>query len=275
VLFYSVYQFSNAGLIDEETQLNAVYFPLLTFPWLPLVKKSLWRYFGMTLVTLAVFYSLKRTALVALAMAAVTYVIVDYVVVTRRLRLVKVIVPAVLLCLAVVTYYRIDELRGGTFSSRLRSTSTDEGSGRLGIYAAILDELKRSSVNSVVLGHGHYSSVGYVGKTAHNDFLEVVFDYGMVGLSLYVLLHFCLITKSYKLLRSRSPFASAYAASYVVFFGMSMVSHLIIYPTYFVFMTALWGTIEGTTQGQRRLETDALRRAITSRNHGRQGMVAL
>ena len=63
------------------------------------------------------------------------------------------------------------------------------------------------------------------------------------GLLLYALLHLCLITKAYRLIRERSLYAPAFAASYMLFFCVSLTSHLILYPTYFIFLTAFWGTI--------------------------------
>jgi len=250
ILFFLTYRSFNVQRIGQELQMNTSYYPLLTFPWLALVKKPLWRYLAMALIAFAVFYSLKRTSLAGLAVAAITYVAVEYVFVTRRIPIVRLTVPAVLLCLAIVVYYHIDESRGGAFAKRIESIATDEGSGRLKIYADVLDEMAKSSSGDVILGHGHFSSVDYFVTSTHNDFLEVLFDYGVVGLTLYILLHLCLIRDAFRLIRIRSPWASAFATSYVLFFVMSMISHLIVYPSFFVYLTALWGTAEGSMRSR-------------------------
>jgi O-antigen ligase len=247
-MFFLVFQFFNAGRLNRAMQLNAVYYPLLTIPWLPLVKKPLLRYIVFAVVAVAVFYSVKRAALAVLVIAGFVYVLVEYFLLTKRLRLANIIVPAVLLSMALVGFSYVDESLGGLFSKRLEATSVDGGSGRLELYSSVLDELHRSSDESLIFGHGYGSSPRYFGTTSHNDFLEMLFAYGLIGLVLYILLHVSLLTKTIRLIRSKSPYASALAVSYAVFLVASMVSHLIIYPTYFVYIVALWGTIEGLEQ---------------------------
>ena len=80
--------------------------------------------------------------------------------------------------------------------------------------------------------------------SAHNDFLEVMYDFGLVGLLFYVLIHLSLIKWTIRLFRNGSPFAFPVLISYVCFFVMSMVSHLILYPTYFGLLTAFWAYAE-------------------------------
>ena len=80
--------------------------------------------------------------------------------------------------------------------------------------------------------------------SAHNDFLEVLYDFGAIGFIFYVLIHLSLIKWTLRLFRARSELAFPVLISYVCFIVMSMVSHLILYPTYFGLLTAFWAYAE-------------------------------
>ena len=125
--------------------------------------------------------------------------------------------------------------------SRFSSISEDKGSGRDIVWRNVLDTYSKSPVLEKIIGHGHYSAIivnrGHnIDLSAHNDFLEVLFDYGIIGLILYLLLHIYLIKRLFFLKRNKSELFLPYLASYITMFIMSMVSHLILYPTYFTFL---------------------------------------
>ena len=73
-------------------------------------------------------------------------------------------------------------------------------------------------------------------KIAHSDFLEVLYDYGLVGLFLYVLLLLSFIRKAIKLRQARCKSFAAFTAAILIYIILSSISHLIIYPTYIVFL---------------------------------------
>lgn len=254
VAFFAVFETVNAGRSAGFQQLNAVYYPLLTLPWVATVRKPAWRAAGALLVVTAVSYSLKRTALVALGLGAIAYVVLEMRgrSTTSRLRLA---VPlAALLALSAMAYFRVDEMLGDAFSERLLSSREDAGSNRLVIYREVITAVEGARVENLLFGHGHHATLDRFGITAHNDFLEVVYDYGAVGLILYCLLHLALLRTAFALIRERSEFASPFALAYVLFFSMSMTSHLLIYPTYFVFLVSFWGAIEGARRHRGQIE---------------------
>jgi O-antigen ligase len=161
---------------------------------------------------------------------------------------------AVLIVLTGAVIVELDKSHSRVVLERLESMAEDQGSGRLDIYSETIKYIANSTPWQTLMGHGYVSTRDILasGKSAHNDWLEVQFDFGAVGLLLYALLHACLIRKSHSLIRGRSPLAAAFAASYALFFFMSMTSHLIIYPTYYLFLVAFWGMIEGLTRRERR-----------------------
>ncbi len=247
-LFFQVFQVVNAGRTTGLLQLNAVYYPLLTIQWAAVARKLSWRIGAVAGIALAVFFSLKRGAILALALGGAGYVLVGAILSTGAHRLRWILSLSAVAVIFLAAYSRVDESLGGACAERLIGMRDDGGSGRSTIYMSVLDALSDADPENLLLGHGHDSTLERFGITAHNDFLEVTFDYGIIGLVLYVWLHFCLLRKTYALIRARSPHAPAFGAAYAVFLVMSMTSHLIIYPTYFAYMAAFWGTIEGMTR---------------------------
>jgi hypothetical protein len=258
-LFFATFATVNAGRTAGLQQVNAVYYPLLTLPWVAVSKRPLWRAAGALLIVVAVSYSLKRTAFVALAGAAIVYALVEVGARSKTSsRMQAALRLSALLGLAGGAYLYVNDSLGNAFSERLLSAHEDGGSDRLVIYGNIIQGVQASDVRGLVLGHGHGSSLEAFGITAHNDFLEVVYDYGVVGVLLYCLLHGTLMRKAFVLIRRRSPYASAFALSYALFLAMSMTSHLIIYPTYFAFLASFWGAIEGVSSKKPRSHSEAV-----------------
>ena len=125
-----------------------------------------------------------------------------------------------------------------TIIERMQSLQEDGGSGRTTTYALVWKAFKDSNIVKQVIGHG-FNAV-YLDRisisSAHNDFLEVLYDYGVIGLFFYVLLLFSFIFEAVKLRKARCKSFAAVTAAILIYITLSCVSHLIIYPTYNVFL---------------------------------------
>ena len=65
-------------------------------------------------------------------------------------------------------------------------SAEDEGSGRLDIYNASIALIESSDFIGHVIGHG-YNAVKYqLELSAHNDFLEIIYDFGWICCLLFV-----------------------------------------------------------------------------------------
>jgi O-antigen ligase len=250
-MYYMAVSFRSASE-SRGLQLLEVYYPLMILPWFFSIPKPAWRYLGLAAITFMVLVSVKRTSLIVLSTSAIAYFAVHNVVDRSKRWLSAILFSIFIFALGSAAFLYLDESGGGYFASRLKAATSDEGTGRLSIYKDTVNLILKSTPIEYVVGHGFDTVVRHTreGVSAHNDWLEVIFDFGIVGLILYTLLHVFLIAKSFELIRMRSPFAAAFAASYPMFLFMSLTSHLIIYPTYFIFLVTLWGTIEGTTRAQ-------------------------
>ena len=94
--------------------------------------------------------------------------------------------------------------------------------------------------NAVLLAHICKDGVGGGWVSAHNDFLEIIYDYGIVGFALYISFLVMLIRTGIKMQKMHYEYASAFMGTVIMVIVMSMTSHLIIYLNYYVIIFMFW-----------------------------------
>ncbi len=120
-----------------------------------------------------------------------------------------------------------------------------DGNGRVPIYEKIMLKFESGGALSLFYGNGYNSIYSLVGTNAHNDALQMLFDYGLVGLFSYILFVFLLakmvITSRKKLLY----FYPSLLAVLVIVVVLGMVSNIYVFNSYFAFICSLLGVYEG------------------------------
>lgn len=156
-------------------------------------------------------------------------------------------VYVILIILVLLLLYVSQKYMNNSLFVRFANIESDGGSGRIDIWSQVLNDYSNSSLTKQIFGHGHYavSSLLY-GLPAHNDFLEVLYDYGILGLIPYLIIHISLLMRLFKLKRTKNYYFYSYAAMYVIFLIMSMVSILIVQQRYLVYFAIYWGCLEGS-----------------------------
>lgn len=252
-VYYYIYRYINFGGAGEYASLNVAYYPMLVLPCVLCSKSRLLKNGAIGLVSVAVFSSMKRGGLIALALSLTVYFIVDKIMIQeRRLKASSLIVVALLLGSFLIAFKWYDTSTGNQFSSRLESIQEDRGSMRLDVYEETFEMIRESDSFGLIFGHGDNAVLrdSSLELSAHNDFLEVLYDYGVVLFLIYVLFHFRLFVIARRLIRKRSLLAPAFAMSYVQFLFLSMVSHVFIY-SYFILFTLFWGMAIGSAERDR------------------------
>ena len=232
--------------MHDLTQSNTIYFVFLTLPWLLLVKRKTTRLFFLILFTVLAVWSLKRSVMLAVLLIWASYVL--SLLRDRKRVFLKISVVVVLIVGGIYGYSYGDELLKGELTERVNREETDEGRNRLAIWTFTWSMIENSSTDALVLGHGHFGvrRDSLLEISAHNDFLEVIYDYGLVIFVLYIGLWGYVFKRCIKLYRDDSELFLPYAVSLSIFLAMSMVSHLILYTSYFNYLVLFWGSIEGT-----------------------------
>ncbi|AOS82749.1 hypothetical protein BIU88_00435 [Chlorobaculum limnaeum] len=255
IFYYYVYIYRNIGSLFSSPLLNVVYYLLLLLPWMLIIKNKVYRYIGIVIIAAAVVLSMKRTAFIAFTLSLLIYYLFEQI----RLRLIismRLLVQILFLVLALyVIYSYVEQQTWGFFEKRMISSFDDKGSGRLDIYMQVFRLLNKNTFGEWIYGHGHntlriYNVMdGYDLLSAHNDWLEILFDYGIVGIIIYLFLHLTLIRYTFILIKRRSVFGPPMAASYTILFIMSLTSHLVLYASYFGYLMAFWGALLAFSSG--------------------------
>ena len=231
---------------------NAVFYPLMMIPWIACISNVTKRWIMIAIVAVCAIMALKRSGIIILTISVILLYYSNFI--HKKRIQPKSILTAILVLIGVFVIFQYKADTISDVRQRFEMMSEDGGNGRNEIYKDVINRYKNGDLVQQLFGRGFDSVRGKdreMSVSAHNDFLEVMYDFGLLGLLLYVLIHFSLIKWTIRLFRTRSQLAFPVFISYVCFLVMSMVSHLILYPTYFGLITAFWAYAECKDREQR------------------------
>lgn len=241
-LFYFIQSKYHVAKVDQT---NTIYFPFLTAPFLLCCRNKRLQMTIFIIFSLIGVLSFKRSVFLIVVCMWLFYVWQ----IVRKKKNVLVIVGIVGLILigGVFALKRIDQASGGILTARAEKSQDDEGGGRLTIYTVVIGMIDASTTTEKITGHGHMGVKrdSPLELAAHNDVLEVIYDYGLIILLLYIALWFYVIKRLVYFIKNDSIYSLPFSCSFAIFFLMSMVSHLILYTSYFNYLVLFWGCMEG------------------------------
>lgn len=241
---YSIikYQFLGAS----RPLASDIYFSLGLFPFmLQLTKNKSAKVFFSIAEFFAVFLANKRTALIAFVIALIAFLLIDEGTNGKK-RLIRMIKILIVLTIGITVFYIISQYIDDKFNlniyMRLFRMQEDGGSGREQIYESVWDAFCNSPFFFKLLGHG-MNTAGMIGGAgqAHDDFLEILYDYGIPAFAFSVLYYISLIGEALKMIKRRSPYAAAFSASIIIGLLLSLFSYFLIYYTYVTCIVTFWG----------------------------------
>lgn len=253
---------STSGMMGFATvSLNHYFYVGLLLPFLFLIKNKGLKYTLFTLGFVASLISYKRSSIIFAFALFILLIYTDFVkTASHRKGAMSGIIGVLLLGgVMLFSYNKIDALTNGYISRRFEQTAEDGGSGREERYENTIERYMALPFPNKIIGIGFdgvrnkfntNDSDIENGASAHNDFLEMLCDFGVIGLLLYLVVVINLLRMIKRCKRISETLYDANVAGLIVFFVMSMVSHLFLYGSYFGYLAILWGFSNGT---QRRL----------------------
>lgn len=242
--YFTITLFFNYFGTNRFYSLDQSYYLLFFLPFILKLKKNSLKLIGISIVLSAMLISMKRTGTIALFGALGVYFILaifhkDKQTYKRFYNSLFVVISLIILNFV---FNYVSDKTGGFLLSRFETLQIDEGSGRLDIWKGTFDAQMNADFTSWILGHG-YNTVkeSIAGNSAHNDFQEVLYDYGIFGFVLYLFIYFQLLSYCKKMYKFSSLHLESFTASCVLFLILSCFSHLIIYPSYFICLAFFWG----------------------------------
>lgn len=236
---------------SDEGSANVIYYVLMFLPITVLIETNIIRKVSYIFQILAVLQSNKRTALIALLI----YFVFIEIQTNRNISGQKLVLKIIVYCVGLLAIwfsfpYVISLLDVTVFDElSLGSVQHDGGSNRFYIYKQLWNVQKNSGFFHWIIGDGYNSVLlskictdGLNGGnvSAHDDFLEVLYDYGLIGITLYGSFFFCLFKNGVKASKEMD-YKIPFFCSIMMVLTISVTSHLIIYLNYYALMFAFWG----------------------------------
>lgn len=221
-----------------------IYYPMCLLPLVLLQTKPQRSIIPILAILLGVIVSGKRGGLVVVALVSFIY----YFIGERRRKRSQIIMIALFFGIVAVSSYLIDfiDANYGMHSiDRMMNSIEDGGSGRVTRWNITLSAIGMSNVWELLFGHGFGAIYGLVEGRAHNDFLEVFYNYGFIAVLLYIFFYVSLVSLNVRQYKKKYPRAKYLTCSIIVALVMAMVSFFIVEPTYVLCSMFVIGLILG------------------------------
>jgi len=227
----------------QFTQNLSVYTLLWCVPLLAVQKRTNLNKIFLFLSIVSIFLCFKRGAILALLLS--TFIFLLFYFLQNRsfktgFRILFLFLGIVLILTSVLTI--INETRPDFFKKRISDIDNYEqlGSGRATFYQVIFNSYFRSfhsSSEKFFLGHGSRSVQKILGEFyrgegayAHSDWLQMMHDYGLLGISILMWLHFSIIRLVYTGIKTKNQMVPALAMTYTIFFLLNIYSGMLFFP---------------------------------------------
>ena len=167
-----------------EFTLNAAYIFLAIIPLLSLYKKQFVQYVLLAVCLAFVLIGMKRGAILIGALCLMYYVL-SSLHDTRGNKKIWIFVLSV--GLIAVTFYAVNYMLDTSdyFNARLERTREGDSSGRDVLFSSIWNAYIDSNIINLILGYGADATIRYF-EYAHNDWLEILFNNGLLGFVIYL-----------------------------------------------------------------------------------------
>jgi hypothetical protein len=210
-------------------------------PLVVTVKKTTLRFTCIIIIVICVVYSFKRAALIGMLLSLLAYYLID--ITENRKKIVNNISGFAFITLFFLYIFnKTDKLSSGYLISRLLNAKDDQGSDRVILWTNMINEQLNTDILDWIFGQGFLASTNITyGLGAHNDFLEILYDFGILSLTSFILFNFILIRYCFKMYQSKYIYRKPFIVSYILFINMSLFSQLVIFPTYIYYLALFWG----------------------------------
>lgn len=215
---------------------GAVIFPtyliLSMTPLLILVNDRKKAYKILILIIIFMAITTKRSGFFVSVVNLIIYYLFDNSMnITISKRIIRLLKITILSVFVIIFLFIASKFINISIVERILEMKEDGGSGRDGIWASVLTSYKDLRAYYQFIGTGYEGVSRYVmpqGKSlsAHNDFLEVLYDYGKIGVVLFIIIWIKLFI--YAWISRRTKFVCHILIIITSMFMLSMFSYLFI-----------------------------------------------
>lgn len=196
------FYFDRGNIISENNNdienivTNTAYFFVALIPYIFLWgKRKVFSIISLVLLLFFIIQSAKRGALIVAVMGALVFIYYQLTTVDPKNRVKSSIVSIIGILL--IIWFSYDFYTSNEFLINRIQKIDDGGSGREFIFLNLLDNwLESDSITSYLFGFGFVSTIKYsgTGNLAHNDWLELLTNFGLLGVFIYLLVFYALFS---------------------------------------------------------------------------------
>lgn len=231
LLLYTYYSYYNVNNVFLNIHLGTSYYVLYMLPLVLCVPSKAVRIALLLLISMAVFSSVKRGGVLALLAALLAYIIIQQTVLNKRHMATKILFAIVIIAVLAGIFIFLSTLNYNNILERFENIGQDGGSGRTVVWWEAWRLISHQDAIGVLIGNGYNAVLqnSRLGLSAHNDYLEAWFDFGLIGAVLYLLSVLSLFRTNILALRRKHPCSAAFSAMSTIVLILSLISHIGIY----------------------------------------------
>lgn len=226
--------------VAYTTAINSIYFLLAAVPLVLSCHKRAMRTMALIALSIAIIVSQKGVP-IAILVALITGKYLAFSNSKKRITTVMVFSVFAIVLLAMSMSANVRHSANNVISKV--SSELLDGNGRYSIYSNAWGLFTNSSPLQMLFGNGFDAVVKQLNIGAHNDFLEILFDYGILGFVLYINLWMVLLRYTGHACYRQKNHVS-YLSSMIIFFLGSMLSSMINTQVQMLLLIYFWG-LEG------------------------------
>lgn len=233
--------------IDYATvvgRFNSIYLVLSVFPFIFLISDKKSQVCALILPILAFLISQKTTCLLAALSSVIYYYFSD---IRHSSNMLKIII-SLFVGAFVLLYFGKDIFDINVILFDVQDDFNTGGNGRSEQYTLLWEHYIQNDVLRIVFGSGIFAVARDTHLSAHNDFLEILYDYGITGFILFILFWKRLI-QDRNTLPKGSNSRLVFNVSLIVYFCVCMASNFMIQQIPMLFFALMWGNIKKYSQG--------------------------
>lgn len=229
-------------LVNFSAASNLVYFFILPMPFLLRTNDSRKLYLLFFVMSAMAILSGKRSMILSIAMFLLIWGFFNTV--KRKKTSQSIFLLLFIVGLTIYSFQNFRLLSEGRVVKRM--AAEDVTNGREAIYDVTILMIENSSIDHKILGNGHNAvrRDSPMDISSHNEWLEIIYDYGYIAIGLYICLWIIMLYNWYKLYKTKSPYFIPYSLLICVWGVMSMVSQLILYASYVLYLFMFVAFIE-------------------------------
>lgn len=230
------------GSLNTTMMVANSYYLLTLLPIILIFTKEKYSFIPFIATFLAILMSGKRAGMLAVSMMVFIFYF-DFSMKNIKKSVQNTLLLIIIIIAAYFIYIYFEQQFNLDVISRIENLSEDGGSGRDRRWRTILYGISNTSIIEFFFGHGYKSTSNYAGGEAHNDFLQVFYEYGIFAFMLYIGLFVSLIKENYKMFKRRYPYARHFLSSIIAALFLAMFSFFIIEPRYIIGSVLTWGIV--------------------------------